>query len=117
MLFRAMGVAPLRKANAVFCIVGSRIHARDNFKVCGGSVVGYAVVCLLQTRSAYLRGMVDEKSSVVVEPRGRRGERRNLTGEQGGRGREVRNDGNHMRIRPGNRLAPRTRKQIHTYHA
>ena len=71
MLVRAVSTAPLRKGSAVFCIVDSRIHARDNFKVCSGSMTGYVVVRLFRAQSAYSRGMVDGKSSVVVDPRWR----------------------------------------------
>ena len=62
MLVRAVGVAPLWKDSAVFCIVGPRVPVRDDLKVCGGSVAGYRVVCLFWTCSVYLRSVVDEKS-------------------------------------------------------
>lgn len=43
MLVRAVGVAPLWKDSAALCIAGSRVLARIDFGVCGGSVAGYMV--------------------------------------------------------------------------
>ena len=63
-LVRAVGVAPLWKDSAVFCIMDSRTLARDDFKVGGGSVAGYMVVCLFWSRSSYLAGVVDESREV-----------------------------------------------------
>jgi len=61
-LVLAVGVAPLWKDSAVLCIMDSRALAGDDFKVGGGSVAGYTMVCLFRTRGCYLADVVDEKS-------------------------------------------------------
>ena len=66
MPIRAVGVAPFWKGSVVLCIMDSRVSARDDFKVCGEA--GLSGV-LFRTRSAHLSGVVDGKSSVVVDPR------------------------------------------------
>jgi len=68
-LVRAVGVAPLWKDSAVFCIIDSRVLARDDFEAGGGSVAGYMVVCLFWTRSSYLAGVVDESRWPFWMPR------------------------------------------------
>lgn len=55
MLVRAVGVTPLWKDSAVFCIVASRVLAWGDFKVRGGGVAKYMSVCLSRTRAVYFR--------------------------------------------------------------
>ena len=67
MLVRAVGVAPLWKESGALCIMGFRALARVDFKVGGGSVVGYSAECLLRARGVYFRGVGAGRSLAVVD--------------------------------------------------
>lgn len=91
MLVRAVGVTPLWKDSAALCIAGSRVLARVDFKVGGGSAAGYMVGCLSGVRGVYFCVLVEGKLLAVVgRLRAERGGVIQAVNEMGVEGQETR---------------------------